>query len=87
MLSLQIDMYPYLANAHDVTSTIKIYDIPEMHFWSYVHMLPLFRYTLFGCDLSLEVWRKLGLEDKIDGMLVDRAGSAVLEELIVNQPV
>jgi hypothetical protein len=36
----------------------------------------------------LEVWRKLGLADKIeDAMLVDQAGSAVLEELIVNQQV
>jgi hypothetical protein len=46
------------------------------------------RHTLFGCDNSLEVWRKLELADKIeDAMLVDRAGSAVLEELIVNQQV
>jgi CRISPR/Cas system-associated endonuclease Cas3-HD len=36
----------------------------------------------------MEVWRKPGLADKIeDAMLVDRAGSAVLEELIVNQQV
>jgi hypothetical protein len=71
MVSLQIDMYDYLANAHDVISTIKIYGN-----------------TLFSCDNSLQVCRKLGLADKIDdAMLVEQAGGVVLEQLIVNQHV
>jgi hypothetical protein len=34
----------------------------------------------------LDIWRKLGLVEKIEeAMIVDRAGSAVLEELLVHQ--
>jgi ribonuclease HI len=42
--------------------------------------------VLFSCEHALDIWRKLGLVEKIEeAMIVDRAGSAVLEELLVHQ--
>ena len=46
------------------------------------------KHVLFTCDHVKEDWRKLGLEARIEeALIVDRAGSAVLEDSIMNQSI
>lgn len=39
-------------------------------------------HMLFTCDRAKEVWSALGLQEYIDPLLDERAGSAILEELL-----
>jgi hypothetical protein len=41
------------------------------------------KHMLFTCERAKEVWRCLGLEDRLDNILnIDRSGSVILEEII-----
>jgi ribonuclease HI len=69
--------YAVLANRHVPVSS----QCP----WCNIHCEDI-KHVLFSCEHALDIWRKLGLVEKIEeAMIVDRAGSAVLEELLVHQ--